>query len=292
MWLLFVLFSTIGWALVNVLNSVCIHNHIKSPFVLGWIQSAISLTLLIIISIRIDISSSWIPILLLFGITAYLGDLWFFHITEKIDVSVVNGAWCLLSLLLCGIGFIFFRETWSLQQFLGAFFILSGTLLLSTHHKINTRYTFLFILALAIFYLPFYTVQKAALDQGESVSAVFFWMLTGREILPFFSILISPSILHSTVSILRKDWVLLITCVIIVLANFLAEYFCALAYALGPLSLISIISNMQPFFVIGISWLYVRMAVSKRPKELLTKQSLIIKLTSFSIALIGLIMIY
>lgn len=292
MWLLFVLLSTFAWALVNVLNSVFVHNYVKSPMVLTWIQSCMSLPLLLLISLKMDVASSWIPVLIFFGITAYAADLWFFYVLNHVDVSVLNASWSILSLFLSVAGFIFFHESWSFQQSSGAVMIISGILLLSFYHQhVNIRHTLYLFLVLAFLYTPYYLVKKAAIENGESVSAVFFWMLLGREILSISVPLVFPPILRSAITTVRSGWLFPVICLITVILYFLAEYFGALAYASGSLSIVSIITNVQPFVVMSIAWIWIIFLPEKGPRELLTRQSISVKLASFFTVFTGLLLI-
>jgi len=60
------------------------------------------------------------------------------------------------------------------------------------------------------------------------------------------------------------------------------------AYEYGPVSLIMVVGNIQPFFVIFFAWMLTKLVPSKAPKELLTRQSVQIKLISFIIVFFGL----
>ncbi len=292
MWLVFGLLSMFAWALVNVFNSVFVHNYSKSPFVMNWIQSAISIVILLLISLSIDVRSSWIPILLFFGITAYFGDLWFFHVLNKVDVSVLNAAWSILAVLLSIAGFILFDESWTIYQTLGAILILGGTSLVSYYHKhVNIWHTLWLFFVLALLYLPFYIVKKAAIDAHESIAAVFFWMLIGREILSLCTPIFNPKIFTEAIRVLRIGWVFPLTCTVTICTYFLAEFWGALSYQLGPISLVSVVGDLQPFAVMGVASLYIYFWPHKAPKELLTRQSVKIKFISFSTVFIGLALI-
>jgi len=49
-----------------------------------------------------------------------------------------------------------------------------------------------------------------------------------------------------------------------------------------------IVGNVQPFFVIGQSWLIAKALPRYAPRELLTAQSVGVKLTSFAVVFVGL----
>ena len=61
-----------------------------------------------------------------------------------------------------------------------------------------------------------------------------------------------------------------------------------LAFHNGPLALAVIVTNIQPFIIILLSLLFYSLLPHKAPKELLTAQSLKVKLVSFLIVFTGL----
>ena len=290
MWLLFTLISTLMWAFVNVLDSLIVRNYEKNPFVLMWCQSFFSLLVLAVLPLWIDLSfSSWVPFLMLFGVAAFLGDLWFFKILRHIDVSVTNAAWAIHSLLASVAGFLIFQESWTLLQTGGAMMILAGILLLSfLHHSEGIGRTLGFLVSLAFLYLPYYIMKKAAIDANVGIANVFFWMLLGRELLAFSVPWFVPSVRRSAVKVLRSGWSFSLFNGVVILCFLLGELFGAYAYETGTISLVSIVSDIQPFIVMGLAWLFVRLLPARAPRELLTMQAVRVKLISFSIVFGGL----
>ena len=72
------------------------------------------------------------------------------------------------------------------------------------------------------------------------------------------------------------------------MAAFTAGFLEALSLVYGHLSLVVITYNVQPFCVMFFAWLFARYAPAIAPKELLTTQSVQIKLISFAIVFFGL----
>lgn len=292
MWLLFALFSTLSLAIVSILNSIFVHNYIKSPLAITWIQSCISLAFLFIVGPFFDLSSTWVTTLVLIGITAYAGDLCFFYVIDKFDISVQNSSWAILSLLLSIAGFIFFHESWTIFQSLGAAFIVGGTLLLSLYHQhINIWRTFGLFLASSILYVPYYVVMKAALDDGQSIASVLFWLFIGREFFSIMTPLLSPQTFHDNFKNVRLQTFFIVISIITVIIYFIAQYAEALALETGPISLVALVINVQPFLVMGIARICTTLWPTNAPKELLTRQSIKIKLSTFILVFVGLALI-
>lgn len=289
MWILFVLLSVLGWAILNVLDSVLVHGYEKHPMSLMWSQSLISFPLLLLAPFFFDVNSSWFLILFFFGMLGYGADLWFFRSLESVDVSVINIAWATLSLMLSVAGFLFFHESWSVLQTIGVFFVLGGVVFLSVYHRhINIRHTLGILGILACAYFPYYIVKKMALEGGESAFPVFFWLLLGRESLSFTLPWFFSGVRHRAVTAMASHPSFTAINAVVIAAFFLAELAGTWAYATGPLSLVVIVNNIQPFLVMSFAWLCIRIAPARAPKELLTRQSVQIKVVSFLMVFVGL----
>ena len=292
MWLLFVLFSAVSWSLVSVLDSLLVANYEKHPLVLSWYQSLFSIVVLFLICLFADTKTPWWPLLFAMGSFAYIGDLYFFWVLDTLDVSVTNGAWPILSVFLSIAGFLFFRESWSFLQALAAVLIIGGVLFLSFHHPTggSLKRTLCILTILAVLYVPTYVVKKAALLAGIPVIAVFFWLLIGREA---FSLVIPwciPTSRRRIIGLIRKGLNVrfLLIGAAVIFSFFSGEFFGALAFKGGPLSLVSVVSNIQPFIVIALAWLTAHLVPSHAPRELISARSVYVKLVSFAVVFVGL----
>lgn len=290
MWFFYVMLSMLGWALVNVLDSLLVKKYEKNPLVLMWSQSLFSIPLLLVLPLFVSVQSSWVAILLAFGVLGFVGDLWFFHVLDRLDVSVANAAWPLLSIFLSIVGFLFFDESWTMTQTLGAVLVISGALLLSFYHQhVSLLRTLGLLGTLALFYLPYYVVKKAAVDDAQSPFAVFYWMLLSRETFAFlFPWLRTTSRTRILALVHRMDLTYFLIGGAVIASFFGAEFAGTLSYIDGPLSLVSIVSNVQPFVVILIAALFARFLPSFAAREIFSRRSMTVKLCAFTIVFIGL----
>jgi drug/metabolite transporter (DMT)-like permease len=256
---------------------------------LSWIQSVLSVPLLALIGFHVNLHSSWALLLVIVGMSAYVADLWFFRVAHSLDISVLNMAWSILALFLTIVGVFYFHESWTVHQSIGALFIIGGALLLTLYHQhINLRRTLWLLTILAALYIPYYALKKASIDAGEGAGTVFFWLLVGRELPSLLLPLASRKTIQLAVQIIRDNWLFPFKSLLIVLCYFLAEYFGALAYQQGSLSLVAVVANTQPFAVLAFAGLYTTFWPRHAPKELLSRQSLRIKLVSFALVFLGL----
>lgn len=291
LWLPAILLSAFGWSLVNVLNSSLVQRYERHPVTLMWSQASFGLVSMCILFFVRDIRSDWWLLLLLMGVCTYAADLVFFWVLNTIEVSVANAAWVILSLFLSIAGFVLFGESWTATQAAGAAFICVGVLYLSLRNPTNGSLanTFGMLTLLALLYVPNYVVRKNALVHGETVAAVFFWLIIGRESVAFLFPLLVSEYRARVVRLVRTVrpayfwW-----CLCIVGCFLFGEYTNALAYALGPISLVAIAGNVQPFIVMLLAYALLRFAPYFAPKEVVTPQSVRVKLISFTVAFVGL----
>ena len=291
MWFWLILGSASLWALIEVYASALVHRYRLSSFSFLWIQSCTSVLLLLTLAAFLPLRIAHIPVIVVFALSGYLGDLFFYRLLKHLDISIVNAGWALLALLLSAVGFLFFGESWSFPETAGAVLILSGVLMLSFFHAhVSFVRTMGSLVCMALLYAPLYVVRKWALMQGVPVPALYFWLFIGRDVPAFICPLLLPSkrrFLASELSPFLSICFFLLNA-FPVLVCYVAEYFTIRAYATGPISLISVTANAQPFLVIALAWVFIRSFPHLVPKELLTWQSVSIKVVSFSIVFLGL----
>lgn len=292
MWFWLQLASLLCWAVVNVFDSILVHHYDRRPYVLQWHQSFFTLSFIALLALTQSLETTWALPLFAAGMVAYLGDWIFFIALDRMDTSVTNIGWAMLAVMLSIGGMILFGERWTLWQGAGVVLLFSGAGLLSLWGKhINGR-GFLLLALLALLYLPFYLTQKSAIVAGESVLAAFFWPLFGREILAGVVPLFVPSWRRTVVQVFRQQTVgFPLLNGIVVLLFFGGTYLTASAYSTGPLSLVSVIGNAQPFFVLLLAWFIFTVYRERACRELLTRQAVWVKIVSFLIVFAGLALI-
>ncbi len=290
MWLSLQLFAALCWALVAVFDSILVKHYEKRPYVLMWFQSCFSVPVLLAVLLFSGHSTPWMIPLVIAGMIAFLGDITFFAVLDRVDASVVQIAWAMFAVFLSAISIAFFGETWSSVQIVGVILLLSGILFLSLHGKgLIGKGGFLLLFLLAILYVPFYAVQKAAMRDGTTVLLAFVVPLLSREILCFAVPLLVPHWRGAVTSVVRRvRWPFLMICGSVVTLFFTATYLNTWVYNIGPLSIGSVVSNVQPFFVLFAAWMLWKIAPSFAPRELFTRQAVSVKIISFLIVFSGL----
>ena len=293
MWFPIQVASVACWGLINVLDSLLVENYHKHPLVPMWNQSYWNVSVLLIAAFFFPMQTTWLWILLAGGVCAYVGDIVFFVALRKLDTSVTNIAWGILAIFLAICGYFFFHEVWSSWQSLGVLLVLGGVTPLSLwHRRVGDPVALLLLPTLALIYLPYYVIQKAALLDGQSITAVFVWPLLAREGTSFIVPLLHPRFRCMVTTAARESgvWFHAVNAAVIVFFV-MATYLSVRAYAVGPISLISVVGNVQPFFVLFFGWMLWKLLPRYASKEILTAQSIVVKLLSFCIVFAGLALI-
>ena len=290
MWLFYALLGDVLWSLSDVTNSVLVKHYEKDPIVLSWVQGMLDVAFFIVLSRFVDVHSAWVWPFALAGACTYLGFLTFFHVLHRVDVSVMNAAWAFLTLFMSIVGFVFFGEIWSVAQSLGVVLVLGGVLFLSYWHRhVSIPRTLLLLSLLGLLYVPIFATQKAALLQGESIVAVFFWPVFAEKFIAFVFPWIHRAHRAKIVSLRSRLSVPFLLLNVLATSCSITGYFVvAKAYALGLASLVTVTENTQPFFAIFFAWLLSHVVSFYAPRELLTAQSVRVKLVSFAVVFAGL----
>ena len=292
MWLLYALLMVLGWSLAIVFDSLLVRHYEKNPFILMWTQSCFSMLFLVYLSPLVVLEPAWMPLLAVGAVIAYFGDLVFFLAIDRMDASVFNIAWAILAVLLGIAGFFLFGESWTLTQALAALCILAGIIILSYWHRHITPAAFGLLVLLAFLYAPGNVVQKMALNGGVPLLTMMFWFLLFRECTSFTFHWCMPRFRRLMAHfIVKVDFTFVWITGFVVATYFLGVFFAAHAFAAGPISLIAVVGNVQPFLVLFLAWVLFRIAPLYASRELLDWQSVRVKLVSFCVVFVGMMLL-
>lgn len=288
MWLAFALMAAALWSVADIVGSLLVQHHERNPVVLTWIQSALDLVLLAVLALLLDVRSSWVFSFFLAGICAYGGWLMFYYVLDRVDVSITTAAWGLNAIFISIASFVFFGESWSLLQSVGVFMVLGGVFFLSYFHRhVSIPYTLFLFSILALLYAPFFLVQKAALRAGESIAAAFFWPFFATKISGFLYPLLKENQRRNILDCPLDGWMISLSA-IVVICSVAGFYAITRAYAAGLASLVAVAANAQPLFIMLFARFLLHLFPHYAPRELLTAQSVQVKLVSFAVVFVGL----
>jgi len=251
-----------------------------------WSASLFTMSFLIPIAIFFDISTTWITPLVMAGAVAYFGDLIYYYILDHIDASITSIVGVFLAIGVSIFGFILFGEHWTAAQWVGAVLILSGVLFLRFwHQKMLPLWAILCAACVAYAYMPLALTAERVLLDGSSIAPVIFWPLFTREAMGF----LMPSVIPFYRKRIRKmPFSYYAITAFAAVVYLITEFGFILAYDLSQVSLVAVVGNLKPFSIMIVAFLFTYLFPSVTPRELLTKQSVFVKTSSFVIVFIGL----
>jgi drug/metabolite transporter (DMT)-like permease len=292
MWYVFALLAAAFYAADNTTESLIVRHYEKNPLVVTWCYGLFTILFFGVLLFFVDVHTPWMGYLIAFGMSAYLGDLFFTYTVDRLDISVVNASWPILTILLSCIGFLFFGESLKWEHGFGVFLIISGVFFLAfwkQHQHVSLLRTIGLLTVLASFFVPQAVSVKAAVESGESILPVFFWSHLGNMLPAFLVPWFFPEFRRKLPSLALRLWgAFFPLCALVVVFIIAGLLSLSWAYTFGPLSLVSPSMNVQPFLVIFYAWLLSHVLPQRAPRELLTAQSVQVKLASFTVVLIGL----
>ncbi len=291
MWFLYTMIASCIWAVVNIFDSVLVHRVDKNPLVLMWFAGAVRVSILLCTALFVTVYTPYWPLLVAGGVMLFAASIAYLYVLEHVDTSVTQSAWAIESIMLSFFGFALLGETWSALQGMGAVLVLSAIFLLSYWNRIGSslwgtlgRLTFLGLLG-----APGEFGVKYALEHDVPVHMALFWYLVGSGCMALLAPLISHTSRRRVLAVARNVrqplyWGLYFNAAIAFVGFAVTTH----AYSVGPISLITIAGNVQPFIVILFAWLLTKTGTVHLPKELLTTQSVTVKLCSFALMFAGL----
>ncbi len=274
-------------------DSILVKKYTKNAMAILWALGIAKIPIVVIVPFIIDVRSAWMLPVVLTSLLAYGGDFLYYRAIRRLDVSVMNAGWAILAIVISIGGFIFFGESWNAMQSVGVIMVLGGVILLSVWHKnIPVIWTACMFLLMSFAYAPGLLVQKASQVDGAHIIVILYW---------FFC---TKAFVQCLFPILRKHWRRTVIDEIFplkfsfslfiffgVIFWILGAFFSILAFRTGFVSLVSVVGNVQPFVVICMALIIASLLPAYAPKELLTTQSVQIKLVSFCIVFAGLAML-
>jgi drug/metabolite transporter (DMT)-like permease len=290
MWFFFAMLGNVLWSISDVVVSMIINRIERSSVMVTWMFSFIQLVILGVLYVILPIEHIWVGVFALSAFSSYLATLSFLKLLQTVDVSVSSVAWVFLSIGVAVGGVFLFGDTWTALQGIGATMSVLGALSLALWHKrIDRLQTLILLFTTGILFVPTFLVQKSAYLEGISVISVMFWTLLFYDLYALCYPLLMPSRRKRIKPFLSSMQPIFIGMILIwVLLSMVSFWATTFAYKLGDASLVGITENGQPFFLILFAWIATKLSPKYAPKEILTSQSIGIKIVSFIVVFTGL----
>ena len=290
MWIVFSLLSSASWASTNIVDSILVHRYEKHPQVLMWFVGVIRIATLIVFALLFPIFTEQWYLAFAAGMIIYTVAVFYLYILRSVDTSITQSAWAIESIYVSIFGFFVLAERWSVIQSIGAVLILLGVFgLCYWHRSISVKRSLFYLCLLALMTAPSDIILKYTLDHGSPYVQTLFWYICGTScfaaIAPLFRPATCKQIRHVLATAPVHFYTFNVYNITISMVGFATM---VKAFALGPLSLVTIATNIQPFLVILFSGLLMRTRLIHIPNELLSKQSIGVKLACFTLSFTGL----
>ena len=292
MWIWYILFAQFIWASFNVIQKIIITKKIKKEIVYLVITNTIycSMTFLLLFFKRPSFDN--IPVIMiavLAGIFSFFGALMFFKTLHHEEISRIAPLFNLTPILILLLSFIFLKENLSFENYISFFLIILGGFLISI--KIDgkklrvSKVIFLMMLSCLFFAISNILIKYSS--RYLDVYSYFFYSIMGWFIstIPFFfSKTVVKDIINKVKTLGKKTWILIIA---IEVAALPVTYLVSTVIKTIDISLIAIVGNTQPVFVLLIATL-----LSHKFPHLIeedkSRKALLIKASAILIMFIGL----
>ncbi len=289
-WTIFAFLAPVLWACNNVIDKFLLEKRIRDPISYQIFITLFNTISIIIILLIAPISTNFYGFLLgmiigLFGVIAVI-----FYNKSLIyeEASRVVPLVYLSSIFVLILAYIFLGEVFTLEKYLGVFFIVIGGGLIS-YKKIKKKWYFSsaikFILIAAFLWGASTVISKYTLGFIDFYTLTV-WQLVGYLIFgPLF--LLSSKVRKKFLRDIRifdkKIIVLMILSAIIYLMGVLSFYFAA---SIGMISLVYAIVSTQPLFIFIFMLMITRLA-PKIVKERVDKSTVFLKIIAIFVIILG-----
>lgn len=294
-WIIFSLIAPALWAITNLFDSKLRNSYIKDEYVLTSFAGFAGLLAFLFAPIY----GFSFPGILLFIISMIAGVLYiytmipYFKALSIEDASTVIALWYISPILIPFFARFFLNENLLFIQYLGFALILTGGLLISIKRnvfkKIHVSKALFMMLASGIMLDIYYLLEKY-IYQNQPFWNGFLWIRIGNFV-GALTILSIPKYRKSFIKIKNhlnfKSFKLIFGAELL---NLIALVFIGLALSVGPVSLVTSLTNFQPLFLL----LYVILLSKFFPKlyqEKLSKKIIFIKTIAVALLISGLYLI-
>lgn len=292
MWPIFAVLASIAWAAVNIGDKKLVTNRFPEFTNYFIIESSWGLLIAIFALLIGGFEGGTIEIMMFGLVTGLLEggfSLLYFRALKIADVSVVVILLQLIPIFSTLFGVLFFGEFHSPITYFGIFLIVFGTGLASFEKettKIRKGLLLFFLIGVASLFVSISYVIEVYILGFVSVNSVFILRHVGQALFAGV-ILLLPRTRQNFLSVVPhiSPYILAVSFVLVFL-NLVGVYLQTTAYVDGPISIVTVLSSMQPIFVLIAILIFNRLRANFVPDEG-TYKYLGIRLIAVLITIVG-----
>jgi len=250
-WVLFSILAALFWAAVNIIDKYVIGKLINNPFapsiVWGFLGPLVAVIVFTVHGIdRLPIFL--IGLAFLVAILSEMATVVYFFAAKKEEISRIVALLFLIPLFVAIIAGIFLGEIFTPIKYLGIVLLVAGATLISTrNYKIKLNKPFWFTIVAALLWASVWVIEKYLLNFTDTWT-VFAYMSMGAFLTLPIMLYFAFSDLQLAIRSQGKRILYFMTLGEIL--GMIAFFFMLSASSLGPVTFVSALVSVQPFFVL------------------------------------------
>ena len=288
-WIIFTISSVLLLTIISIFDKFIVSKELKDPILDTFFSTLVLSLMFIVLSLfggQILFTPKLIILAVLAGIFHGCALLIYFKALVKIEVSRFIPLFSIMPIFILIYAALFFNETFPIQTYIGFVLIILGAFLISTK-KIKSVFslnTALFMGVGVAFLFAVRNILMKTATLNSSVWQIFFWIGIGTALVSVTLLAIHHP--HLKEKAKKGAFHVMVNSILAGLALLLLT----IAISKGPISIISIIMEIQPASVFIITAL-LSLFIPKIIKEKISKKILIQKTISILIIIIGTVLI-
>ena len=290
-WAIIATLVAVIWAGVDIIDKYVLTKWVKNPIVPVMITGAISLIAAIIVYLIRGFSSlsvSHIVLAIVAGIFYILAAVLYFRAAKIEEISRIVPLFYLSPVFITILAAIFLAEVFTPVTYIGIALLIIGSILISSKRlKINPGSAF-WLMILASLSISFTAIITKYLLNFAEFWTIFSYQSIGAFLTTIPVFYFSLPHLLSTIKKHGKKAVVVMS--LNEIFNTMGVLLIILAASLGPVTLISALSSLEPFFVLTFS-VILSLFLPKILKEEIDKSTVLLKVVAIALMFVGVVLI-
>lgn len=285
LWVLLAILAAVFYAAGNLIDKHVLDHELRDPILATVVSGLMTSFILMIVALFVE--SVIVPALtglvaMVAGVLATAAVWLYYYAISKEEVSRFVPLLSLIPLFVLLLGFLFLGERFSLERYIGVFFVVAGSFAISFKRSKIANLLFVAVIASLLFAVR-NLIIKIATDQA-SLWPVFFWMGVGGAIV---SVVLLAYHHPHVITKAKKGINHLLWVGVFVAVGLLLM---VAAISMGPVSLVIVLMEFQALFVF-VAATFLSLLYPNIIKEKITRKILVQKSFAIAALIIGAVLV-
>lgn len=290
-WFILTLIASMIWPFGNIVDKIFLTKHVKNPFsyqILCGLTNGL-VALLFPFFIPISFAFPWFILSIICGLMGWAVFLLYNKAVMTEEISRVVPLMYLSAILILPLAIIFLNEVFVLSKYIGVILLVLGAILIS-YKKINNKKSKISsvvkLILLFNFLIAFYDVFLKYIIGFIDYWSLLFWTNTGAMLGGLLLVSVSrirKNFLNNMKKLGRRGLVFRYLGVSAYYLGIIPYY---IALSIGPVSLITGVNSVQPFFVFLYATI-ISLFTPKMIREKIDKITILLKIIAIFLIFIG-----